>query len=364
MKLDLFVQIDTQSSAILQEMFSALRPPQLHLGAIFQGDAAGTAYVDSRERPRAACVLAGDACYLAGMPAEAGFFDGVNALLPRDRYTALFADASISAEGLARAAHGLYMLPAQRRAALLRHPPAEEIPAPDGVDLLPIDRSLLESDAPGADAVRDEVVDEWQTVDAFLDRGFGTVAMSVGSMVGHSIVNYIVRGACEVSVRVVAEYRRRGVGVAVAAATAREAFAQGLREIIWHSWANNVGSIAISRRLGFADESLYTVLVNHWAAENVTDMTHGEFAAFGQEYERRFAECSPSTSGYPYVVAATAFALARDRQACLRNLHQAIDSGWLRSRTQLKALWPELFEDPALPERVPEWAALFARLAP
>ena len=287
----------------------------------------------------------------------------MNALLPRDRYSAIFADARISAEGLARAAHGLYMLPAQRRAAFLRRPPAGELPVPDDVELLPIDRPLLDGDSPGVDAVREEVLDEWQTVDAFLDRGFGTVAVSGGCVVAHSIVNYIVRGACEIGIRVASDHRRRGIGAAVAASTARAAFAHGLETIIWHSWASNVGSIAISRRLGFEDEVFYTALFSHWAAENITDMSQEEYRAFGEEYERRFAESPPSTSGYPYVVAATAFAGARDRAACLRNLHRAIDMGWLTSEGQLRELWPELFSDPTLRARVPEWGALFARLA-
>jgi RimJ/RimL family protein N-acetyltransferase len=363
-KRDCIVQIDIRSSSPIQPLFSALVPPQLHTGAVFQGDAAGTAYVDSREQPQAACVLAGDACYLAGTPSEDDLFSEVNALLPRDHYSAIFADARIPAEGLERAAHGLYMLPAQRRAAFLRRPPADGIPVPGGVVLLPIDRSLLNGGAPGMDAVQEEIVDEWQTSDAFLERGFGTVAVSRGRIVAHSIANYIVDGACEIGIRVDSDHRRRGIGTAVAAATAREAFAQGLRAIVWHSWANNVGSIGVSRRLGFEEQVFYTVLINHWAAENITDLSQDEFRAFGEEYERLFSECPPSETGYPYVVAATAWACAQDRARCLTNLYRAIDMGWLTSIGQLRGFWPELFLDPGLPERVPEWGTLFARLTP
>jgi RimJ/RimL family protein N-acetyltransferase len=319
--------------------------------------------VDSPEHPRAACLVAGDACYLAGAPSEDAFFDAVNSLLPRDRYSAVFAGAGVAAESLARAVCGLYMLSARRRAAFLQRAPADDIPVPVGVALLAINRSLLEGDASGAEAVREEILDEWQTFDTFLDRGFGTVAMSAGRVVAHSIANYIVDGACEIGIRVDSDHRRRGIGTAVAAATAREAFAQGLGAIVWHSWANNVGSIAISRRLGFEEEVFYTVLINHWAAENITDLSQDEFRAFGEEYERLFSECPPSETGYPYVVAATAWACARDRARCLTNLYRAIDMGWLTSIGQLRGLWPELFLDSGLPERVPEWGTLFARLA-
>ena len=312
MKRDPIVTMPVEFSDSAETLFLGFSPPQLHIGAVLRGDAKGTLYVDSRPRPGAACLVAGDACYLAGTAPNDGFLDAVNALLPRDRYTALFSDVGVFPEALARAARGLDMLPARRRAAFLRRPPAG-ISVPDGVELLPIDRLLLGGDTPGTDAVREEVVDEWQTVDAFLDRGFGTVAMSEGCVVGHSIVDYIVRGACEIGIRVNSDYRRRGIGAAVAAATARTAFARGLETIIWHSWANNVGSIAISRRLGFGDEVFYTVLFNHWAAENISDMSQEEYRAFGEEYERLFAELPPAESGYPYVVAAKAWALGRDR---------------------------------------------------
>jgi len=361
-KRDPIVSMPAELSDSVQSLFLGFSPPQLHIGAVLHGDAEGTLYVDSPVRPRAACLLAGDACYLARAASNDDFFDAVNGLLPRDRYTAIFADARIPAEDLARAAHGLYMLPALRRAAFLRRPPAEGIAVPGEVELVPIDRLLLDSDAPGTDVVREEVVDEWKTVGAFLDRGFGTAAMSGGRVVGHSIVDYIVNGTCEIGVRVRSDYRRRGIGAAVAAVTARTAFARGLEAIIWHSWANNVGSIAISRRLGFCDEVYYTVLINHWAAENQSDLSLDELRAFGEVYERLFSECPPSETGYPYVVAATAWACARDRARCLTNLYRAIDMGWLTSIGQLRGLWPELFLDPGLAERVPEWGTLFARL--
>ncbi len=364
MKQDGIVRLDHWAADAVLSLFSGFLPPQLHIQAILRGVSEGKLYVDSPAQPRAACLLAGDACYLGGVPSEKRFFDGVNHLLPRDRYTAVFSGSEISPSDLERALAGLYMLPARRRAAFLRRRPESKRPTPSGVELRPIDASLLESAVDGVDDVRDEVVSEWQTVGAFLGSGFGVAAIASGRVVAHSITDYVSSDTCEIGVRVSADHRRRGLGTAVAGAVAGEASARGLDTVVWHSWANNAGSIGVSRNVGFGDEIFHTVHINHWAAENIDDMTVHEFRAFAEEYERLFSARQPVGTGYPHVVAATAWALAHDRASCLRHLHRAVDMGWLTSREQLRGLWPELFSDPSLPERVPGWGEFFARLAP
>jgi len=343
-------------------VLSGFIPPQLHVLSVIQGDATGRLYVDVPEAPQAACLVAGEAFYLAGRASDGRFYDAVSKMLPRDRYTAVFVGRDVAAPDVARAVDGLYMMPARRRVAFLSRRPRDAFPVPAGIAVQPIDRALLAADLPGADDVREAVTDEWQTVDRVLERGFGTVARSGRDVVAHSVADYVVGDCCEIGVHVAAGYRRQGLGTAVAAATAREAFDRGLASIAWHSWANNVGSIAISRRLGFADEVSYDILFNHWAAENATDLSPDGYRAFGEAYERLFAAKPPTESGYPCIVAAMAFASARDRAGCLRNLQCAVDMGWLTTRDQLRTLWPELFRDPTLPERVPEWGALLARL--
>ncbi len=362
MKRAEFVEVVPGSSASFLSLFSGMRPRQLHVQAVFQGDSPGHLYVDSRASLHVGCLLAGDACYLVGTSNGSGSFDAVNELLPRDRPIALFAGDGVAPDDIERATRGLYAMPARRRAAFLGGAARIDWAPPDEMEIVPIDARLFALGPEGIDEVREEVVSEWGTLERFLERGFGSAVVSEGRVAASSIADYVVGNACEIGVHVDSGVRRRGLGTAVAAATAREAFRRGLDQIVWHSWANNAGSIAISRRLGFGDEVFYTVHFNHWAAENQSDLTLDEFRSFGEAYERLFAERPPAESGYPYVVAATAFASARDRKACLRSLGRAIDVGWLTSIPQLRKLWPELFSDPTLPERVPEWKALFARL--
>jgi len=127
----------------------------------------------------------------------------------------------------------------------------------------------------------------------------------------------------------------------------------------WMSWACNHGSVAVSLNAGFSDVCEYDVHINHWPAENPSDLTQDEFRAFAEEYERRFEARPPTSSGYPHIVAATAWALAGNGEKCREQLRCAIEMGWLRSLNQLRNLWPELFSVPGLRDRKP-WSDLFA----
>jgi len=175
------------------------------------------------------------------------------------------------------------------------------------------------------------------------------------------MTDYVCGDACEIGVFVDEGHRLKGLGSLVATRTADEAFGRGLRRVGWMSWACNHGSVAVSLNAGFSDVCKYDIYINHWPAENPSDLTQEEFQTFAEEYEARFAEHPPVDSGYPHIVAATAWALAGNGQKCRAQLRNAINMRWLTSVAQLKTLWPELFTAPDLQERKP-WAELLALL--
>ncbi|NIO43930.1 MAG: GNAT family N-acetyltransferase, partial [Burkholderiales bacterium] len=90
--------------------------------------------------------------------------------------------------------------------------------------------------------------------------------------------DYVSGERCEIGVNTVWDHRRRGLGTLTAAATAAHAVDLGFTTIGWHCWDNNVGSIGVAQNVGFVRIADYDVFINHWAAENVSDMTAEEFA--------------------------------------------------------------------------------------
>jgi len=307
--------------------------------------------------------VAGEGCYVGGERPTGTLLGAINSLLPRDRYTAVFFAPNLPTQALNALADGLYMTRAVRWHGRLEAPPPEIEDRRDGIAVRPVDAGVLESDLVGIDDLRETILWEWKTLSLFQELGFGTIAVNNGRIVARSTCDYVADGASEIGVWVDDDFRLRGLGTAVATATARQAFSSGLREVGWHCWANNVGSLGVAANVGFAPTGRYEILFNHWAAENVENMSPDEYRAFALDCERRFAERPPRESGYPYVVAATAWSLAGEREKCQQNIRAAIDLGWLRSISQLRALWPELVES----ERAWQnhaWRELFLRLEP
>ncbi|MDD5646811.1 MAG: GNAT family N-acetyltransferase, partial [Candidatus Bipolaricaulis sp.] len=340
-------ELTTWNTDKVVSLFSGLRPEPLHLRSLLAGRSPGRVFVDRMDRPTAAAVLGGEGCYLGGVPSD-GFLGAINALLPRDRCTAVFFSPDLDPRAVDAIVDGLYMTRAVRWHGRLAAVAVDRIERTDGVRIRPVDRAVLHGELAQADDLRKTILSEWKTEALFLEFGVGAIAVVDDRIVGWSTSDYVVDGRCEIGVWVAKDWRLRGIGTAAAADAARQAFVRGAREVGWHCWANNLGSIGVAANVGFAPTGRYEILFNHWAAGNIEDMTEDEYRAFAVEYERQFTVRPPRESGYPHVVAATAWALAGEGEKCREHIRTAINIGWLCGIAQLRALWPELLASQAI----------------
>jgi GNAT superfamily N-acetyltransferase len=230
---------------------------------------------------------------------------------------------------------------------------------PQGFSMERVDANLLDRGLANWTDVMDGILDEWISIDLFLKRGFGFCLVHDAVIVSWSLADYVGGDRCEIGINTDWHHRRRGLGTLTAAATAAHAMAQGYATIGWHCWTNNRGSIAVAENVGFERVADYDVFINHWAAENITDLTQEEYRAFAEFYEREF-EAQPPSGGFPHIVAAKACALSGEGEGCFRHLHKAVDLGWLRSIDHLRQIWPEFFWNPNL-DQMEEWQALVER---
>jgi GNAT superfamily N-acetyltransferase len=355
-------RIEPKDYGKIHPLVNELAGIHLNLIALLEGTALGQVFADDAASPRSAYLISGDAHYLVGEPDNPAFIAVVNAALPRDKYFVLFCDLVRWAGALDVVLKDTYAVRAPRCYYKLRQLKIADWQArlPDGYSLRRVDADLLAQDLRNRDAVIDGLLDAWFSVEAFLVHGFGTCLVHDTAIVSWSLADYVSGERCEIGIHTDGDYRRQGLGTLTATANAAHAASLGYLAIGWHCWANNGGSIGVAERVGFEKAADYDVFINHWAAENVSDMSQGEFRAFAEHYEREFEANPPTASGYPHLVAATAWALARDRAGCFRHLHKAVDLGWLRGVEHLREVWPEFFWNPNLDE-MEEWQELAKR---
>jgi RimJ/RimL family protein N-acetyltransferase len=354
-------RIDPNSYDRAHPIFAELSEIHLHIIAILNGDSAGEVYVDDVGQPQTAYIRAGDGHYLAGVPDNHSFNVAVNAALPRDTYFVLFCNPEQWQDALDVVLKDTYALRAARRYYTLQQLKMADWRdrIPEGFSMHPVDAKLLAKGLKNTDSVLDWIDEEWMSVDAYLEQGFGFCLVHDAEIVSWSLADYVSGNRCEIGITTAWEHRRQGLGTLAAAANAAQTVAQGFTTIGWHCWDNNVGSIGVAEKVGFQKAADYDVFINHWVAENITDMTQDEFRTFAERYEGMF-EAQPPTSGFPHIVAAKAWALGRDREGCFRHLHKAVDLGWLRGVEHLRQIWPEFFWNPNLDE-MEEWHTFVER---
>jgi hypothetical protein len=354
-------QIEQDGYEKVRSIFSELARIHLHITAILDGNSPGAVFVDDVEQPQTAHIVSGAGYYVAGFPNNHGYNLALNAALPLDTYFVLFCVSHHWESALETVLKNTYAIRAGRRCYTLRELRIADWQdrVPDGFLMRRIDAELLAEGLKHCDSVAAGIGEEWCSVEAFMENGFGFCLVHGDEIISWSFSDYVSGDRCEMGINTGWHYRRRGLGTLTATATAADARACGFSNVGWHCWTNNVGSIGVAENVGFVKTAEYDVHINHWAAENVTDMTQAEFDAFAQYYEREL-ESHPPVSGFPHIVTAKAWALSGDWSGCYRHLNKAVDIGWLRSVDHLREIWPEFFWNPDL-DVTEEWQELVMR---
>jgi RimJ/RimL family protein N-acetyltransferase len=355
-------RLELQDYERVRPLFKEWGKTHLNAIAVIEGDAPGEIYADDVTHPKTADVVSGDGHYLAGYEGDGNFNRALNALLPGDTYFGLFYHPESWEEQFDVILEGKYAVKYPRRYYTLQGPAIPDWSArvPPGFAMRRVDPGLLSNLGPEEDsALRETIGETWRSLEHFFEHGFGFCLLHEGAIVSRCLADFVSGDRCEIGIYTSGAYRRQGLGILTAAAAVAYA-ADRFAHVGWHCWDNNVGSIGVAENVGFELRQRYSIYFNHWAAENITDMSRDEFRAFAEHYAAEFAR-QPPASGFPYVVAAKAWSLAGEGEAAVEYLNRAVDVGWLRDLDHLEAIWPELFSYEMLYD-VEGWNELTARL--
>lgn len=99
------------------------------------------------------------------------------------------------------------------------------------------------------------------------------------------LVDCIVGDQIEIGIKTESDYRKRGLGAIVAAATVSSFISKGFKEIGWHCVDTNVGSIRIAEKVGFKLINKYNAFTPYPPTENVTDFNLEQWVDWATYYE-------------------------------------------------------------------------------
>jgi len=254
------------------------QPMDHHLAvtAILEGDAPAAVYADDCSQPRAAFTWTGYRFFLAGSPQQAAFNEEVRTLLAEtiapqalasglEMFELKVASDDWEAPIRATTLRGHEVIPAQRqyfRFAALRHDWRALLPA--GFRLAFVGPDLLaRTDLANLDALREELCSERPSVEDFLARSFGLVAIceADAALAGWCTSEYNSGAACEVGIGTLEPYQRRGLATAMGSAFVEHALSCGVTQIGWHCWARNLPSVATALAIGYEKICDYTTCI-------------------------------------------------------------------------------------------------------
>jgi len=125
-------------------------------------------------------------------------------------------------------------------------------PAVDGIRFISIDRAFLGAEQLQHIArVRAEILWMWPSEEHFYKYGLGYAAVVHNQVVCWCTAEYLSAERCGIGIETVAAYERRGVATATAAQFVQLCLERGMTPF-WECRANNIGSIRVAEKVGFA----------------------------------------------------------------------------------------------------------------
>lgn len=141
---------------------------------------------------------------------------------------------------------------------------------------------LSKTDFPGLDGVLEEISGGWSSINDFIERGFGTVAIHENKIIGWCLTDWVVGEECEIGIETYPDHRKQGIGHKMALGTLAIAKRRGITRTGWQCWSDNYGSIGTAKAAGFKLLSEFPVLFA-WAEELNNMLINGNYYMLGKE---------------------------------------------------------------------------------
>ncbi len=246
--------------------------------AVARGSANGQVYANNADEPQLALILPHwGRLYVVGRASEQAACELRELLEGVIRPSALAADSRWFTvmyppewEDFVKPALGhLPSVPAERQYYRWMGEPFEPLPPPEEFDLVPADAALMaRADVADLHLLAEEMASERASVEDFLARSFGVVALRGRELAGGCLSEYNWAGRCEVGIASLEPFQRLGLATAMGRVFLHLAQMQGIGEVGWHCWKKNVPSASAARKIGLEWIADYPVYVGWYNEED------------------------------------------------------------------------------------------------
>jgi len=347
----LFCELEPEGFESVRPLFEGL---DYHLTTVaaLDGRRRARIFADRPGSARAAFVFTPQVWgYLAGDPGSPGFAEDLaeeifaKHILGR-AVSALYVatDPDLWWEHLVRVLGPFVPIPTSRLYYLCRNLEFDwRVALPEGFAVEPISMELIRR--PGFDLPRDvrAWMEEWGSIEEFLEGGFGYLALDGERVVSWVIADAVIGDRCEIGVFTEEAYRRRRLGAVTTAAAVEHAFSLGLREVGWHCAAESEASIRTAEWVGFElkfEYEMHLILLDEARHRMQMKMSASRLASDGEalvgrgDYRQAIGlyetvlTLNPDMGPEHYHLAARALAGAGRAEEAMEYLRAAADRGW------------------------------------
>ena len=294
---------------------------ELSIKAVICGSSQGEIYADNLEMPLSTLIITPECKVVAGKASNKVFNNEIKNKL--DFFDQLTCDNEEWENNL----HEIHPNVAMRK-YVRRYYKFEKLKFCDFIEKLD-DQYTLEyvdvSNLNGLDFENSDKIRDWFNfidINTYKDYCLGSYIRKDKKIISWCLVDCIVGDKIEIGVTTESDYRKRGLGAIVAAATVSACISKGIKEVGWHCVDTNIGSIKIAEKVGFKLYNKYDSFTPFPPIENVTDLNLEQWAEWAIYYE----EMNKVQPNY-YWLAAQCWAKASKMRETIENIMKLIETG-------------------------------------
>lgn len=259
------IELSKEQLSVVTPIFTGLTHDRAVVFSVLEGTNPGRAFVDNAAAPTVALVYPQAAfIYLGGTHVDQAISNKTvdlisDVLLPDagEREAIIFPCSDSWRKAMSSALAGQGGVTIYRKTFSLDE--AAFAPHRDWRGLVPMDMEMRRIDRELAERTG-VAYGTWRNIDDFLSKGFGFCLTEDDRIVSTCSTVFVGDGEAEIDISTTESYRRRGYATLVAAAFVEHSLGHGIRPN-WACWRERTSSVALARKLGFADQPEIPVIL-------------------------------------------------------------------------------------------------------